>query len=565
MNGHSDENYREDIETLLGGGLEAAAADALEARLRASESAWEAYAELKALAGELDGIGEALAARTPEIDLVEDVMLCVDLEAAGEASAAGVPEVDLTEDVMLRADLVALGERFAGSAPRVDIEDAVMAAVAAERAKGNVVKLRPRAARPGRGRRPVLSASLALAAAACLLFASWLGARWLLPPDTATEGPVVARSTDPAVAGGPSASSGTPAADGSIAPVRPGPISPPSAAIDAPDAPDEEAPPSNSYDDITLESILLARANAINGTEADRALLARLAGLSPEEARRLVEQAGLSIEAVLGAVLFLPPEEAVNLLLAKLSQAPNDPYLRYALAKSLSGIEGGADEARRQLAEWRRTDPNNAMPYLMEAELALREADIQAALLAFEQSAGFGQAYGYVSQTASQRAQALMAAGYGANEARLLAAATAGADEYLQMRDLATKLLDAGRYYESIGDYATAETIYGAVRQFGEDVVAGGNYINEHLAGLEIQHEALGSLQGLYNVLGDPETINALMQSFALLAQAFTDLRSYIETYNAILASGDLDLINNIVGLVLQQGDMNMLGQPSQP
>lgn len=565
MNEAGDGTYRDEMEALLGGGIDPAAAEALEAHVRESGPAWEDYAGLKMLARELEGIGDALAAQTPEIDLVEDVRLCVDLETVGDAAAAALPEVDLTEEVMLRADLVALGEDFASAVPQVDLVDAVTAAIAVEKSKTRVVRLPSRARAQGartRERRNVV-VWLGFAAAACVFLAVSLGAlRLWVGPDSERVDSRVAQGPIPP--GPPSQDSPDPHGEQTIAPVIPEPITPPVATIEAPPEPQPEEPEPNPYDDITIENILLARANAINGTEVDRAILAALASLSPEEVRKLLEQADLSREAILGAALFLPPEEAVNLLLAKLSQSPNDPYLRYALAKNLGEIEGGSEEARKQLAEWRRTDPNNGMPYMMEAELALRQHDIEAALLAFEQAAGYGQAYGYSADSANHRAEALIAAGYGTDEARLLAAATAGSQEYLHIRELAKDLLEQGRYYESIGDYATAESIYDAVRRFGEEVQAGATYINEEFAGLETQHDALGSLQGLYEVLGDPQTVNALMQSFALLAEAFADLTAYIESYNAALASGNMDWINMISSLVLQQGDLNIPGLPAQ-
>lgn len=569
MNGASDATYREAVETLLGGGMDASAAEALEARIRdASAAGWEDYATLKALGSDLEAIGAALASQAARVDFVEDVQLCVDLEAVGDSSAAVLSEVDLTEEVALRAGLVSLGERFAAAVPPVDLVDAVAQAVAAEKSKANVVTLRARERGQSNRRyeRRNVVVWLGFAAAACVLLAVTLGAlRVWFGPEYGQGTFRTARDMRHMRPVGPlTPDSGGDAGDGTIARVVPEPVSASATTLEPAAEPQPEKPEANPYDAITMENILLARANAINGGDGDRAFLAGLASLSPEEVRRLLEKANLSREAILGAALFLPPEEAVNLLLAKLSQSPNDPYLRYALAKNLGEMEGGAEEARRQLAEWRRTDPNNAMPYMMEAELALREKDIDAALLAFEQAAGYDQAYGYAAETANNRVEALVAAGYGGEEARLLAAATAGSQEYLHIRELTKDLLEQGRYYESIGDYATAESIYGAVRQFGQDVWLGATYINEELAGLETQHDALGSLQGLYEVLGDPQTADALMQSFTLLAQAFEDLRTYIESYNSVFASGDMNWINVITNLVLQQGDRALPGLPAQ-
>lgn len=593
MNSPLDDILQDHIEALLGGGLDSATTAALEARLRANAAVWDEYVALKAVCGELEDAGARLADAVPRVDLADDILLALDLETLGKANAAATPQADLLDDVLLRADLVALGEaharavpeidivadvmmqadlavlgeREAQRAPKVDLVAAVMDTVRRDKVTQNVVPLRvrpgARAARGGQGRRRSIPWAM-LAAAASLLVGVWLIADALLRPAQdvsggSNNGHVASRAPQP----GESRLRDGGRAENTIVPVRPSPVVEEHAALAWPDQkqPDQPNETPNPYAELTLQDILDARRNAIEGSGADRALLAHLASLTPEEARALLERSGLSVDAMLGAALFLPPDEAVNLLLSKLGDLPDDPYLRYALAKNLAEKDGANALVREQLAEWRRSDPDNGMPYFMEAEMLLREQDIQNALLALEQAQALGQSYGYSAATARYRQQALMAAGMGEEQARLLAASTAGSEEYLQIREMAKELLDFGRYYESVGDYETAQRIYDAVQAFGEDVAVSATFVNEELAGLETQHDALGNLRDLYEILGSPDTVQLLQDSFNLLAMAFTDLRQYIDTYNEVFASGNVDWINDIAALVMNQGDRNVVAQ----
>lgn len=590
----SEEERREAIETLLAGHLDAGAQAALEARLHEDNVAWEDYVALRALGNALSETGEAFSHTVPSIDLVDDIMLCVDLEALGEAAQSAAPEVDLLGDIMLRADLIALGEQAAeaapgvdlvadvmlqadlaalgeqaeAAAPAIDLVESVMAAVTAESRKSNVVPLR--SAAPAR-RRPATAPArsfyapfwLGFAAAACLIVGFWFAIQSVLP---STQGNAsrrqLTRETSNSLNHRNGRNENGRGGEEGLTRVSPHRITSSIGTLDDMDdqpAPETEA--ANPYATLTLEQILLARRNAIEDTGADRALLAQLASLSPEEARALLEQAGISTEAVLGAAMFLPPAEATNLLLAQLGLTPNDPYLRYALAKNLSAQGASAEQQRSQLAEWQKLDPENGLPCYMEGQLELREGNLEAALAAFTKAEGLGSSYPYSADTARYRQQALMAAGMGTQEAQLLAAATAGSQEYLHIREVAADLLTYGDAYAASGDYETAEQIYSAVQQYGEDVASGATYVNEELAGLQTQDDALTQLQALYEVFSSPETMEALTQSFSLLALAFQDLQDYIESYNNIFNSGDMSLINSLTGLVLDQGDLNAVSE----
>lgn len=593
MNSPLDDRHREHIEALLGGGLDSDTAAALEMRLRDDAVAWSEYVSLKTVGESVSDVGTHFMAAVPAIDMLDDILLAVDLEAIGEAHATAmprahvlddvllradlialgeaharnVPDVELVAEVMMQADLLALGEETAQATPEVDLVAPIMGALQREKTVRNVVpmKVRPGARVPHavEHRRSAIPWAM-LAAAACLLAGLGFIVNALLRTDQEMNG--VATTTNLAhrdtPGSGPAVEQRVPG-EHTIASVRPGPIIEEHATLAWPDQEQQErsGQEPNPYADLTLQDILDARRNAIEGSGADRALLAHLASLSPEEARALLERSGLSSEAALGAALFLPPDEAVNLLLSKLGDLPNDPALRYALAKNLARQDAAAALEREQLAEWRKSDPQNGMPYYMEAQMELRQQDIENALLALEQAQALGQSYGYSSATARYRQQALMAAGMGENEARLLAASTAGSQEYLHIREMAGELLQYGQYYESIGDYETAQRIYEAVEAFGQDVTTSATFVNEELAGLETQHDALGNLRSLYEVLGSPDTIQLLQDSFNLLAAAFGDLRDYIDAYNAVLVSGNINLINDLAELVLTQGDRNVTAQ----
>lgn len=560
MNAPSD-RHTEIIEALLGGALRAEEIAALEAELQRDAGAWADYRALESLATDLGQAGDALFRGLPAADLVDETVLGAQLLALGDEWRAAVPEADLMDDVMTAAALMAAGDTLRAALPAVDLTGDVLNAVRARKDRPRVVPLgaRPKV-QPGTTVPPARTRAGIwwLAVAACLLLGLSILVLGLATPGRLGPGQVAREQNGSQAEGGQGdpAENASNAAGAEIVPVRVEPITIRQGALDEQPG-DTEVPESEAPDEVlTLRDILLARQNALMGTDADRALLAAWASMSAAEARALLASGDLSIEAVLGAALFLPPDEAAEVLMAQLGRHPNDPYLRFALAKSLAEM-GDTAGMQAQLDALRTRDGYNGMPHYMEAEMHLRNGDTAAALEALGRGAAYDASYAYAGMTARGRAAALAASGMGADEARMLAAITAGTLEYEYIDQLARELLQYGDFYEQSGDYAMAQAIYDAAESLGVQVSNGAGYINEQLAGFETQQAGLERQRGLAEILGSPEAVVAITQSLQLLSLAWGELEGYFSQLNSMFASAGEGLLNNVVQTVLEQGDLS--------
>ena len=609
---HNDA-HTEAIAALLAGGLDPAEAAALEAQLRDAGDATAVYRALRDLAARLEALGDTvrletpavdlvaevlfeaelvalgeverhragtvdlvddvvLGARlldlgdsvrkqTPEADLVDDVLMAAQLGEAGDAWREAVPEVDLVDDVLMARALQATGDTLRKHTPEVELVDDVMRKVRRSKAPARVRltsstdEFSVRRAR-SQGKAVLW---LGVAAAACLLVGGGLILFGLLTQSAGPNAPLVA-ANEPGDTGTPVTATNpveTVGVEEGMAPVRVTPITV-GASLDeeAQETSQEDSPAPDAKNEpaFTISDILLARANALGGTQGDRELLARWASLTAAQARALLESGALTREEALGLSLFLPGDEAIDVLLAQLGQNPDDPYLRMALAKNLEA-NGQNSEAMTQLAALQRADAYNGLASYMEAELHLQSGNLSAAMAALERAGAHDLSYAYAGTTARARAAALEASGMGANEAQLLSAITAGSVEYEQVTALADQMLQYGLYYEGLGDYETANALYQSVESLGVQVTDGAGYINERIAGLQVQGDALQSQQNLAEVLGSAETAQAITDSLRLLSLAWGEMEGYLADFNQFFAGAGIDIMNSFAETILSNGD----------
>ncbi|MGC8844679.1 MAG: tetratricopeptide repeat protein [Candidatus Hydrogenedens sp.] len=167
------------------------------------------------------------------------------------------------------------------------------------------------------------------------------------------------------------------------------------------------------------------------------------ATLTPEEARALLQKSGLSPEAVLGAVQFLPPDEARVVLQAAIDNNPNDAYLRYAMVQTLMKMDNvSEDELYTHLTTWSQLDPGNALPHFIEAELYFQNGEKDKALTCVTDAGNTSNYNSYAAITAKVYMEALLAKGVDPETAKLLASAFMGHREVQTIEEIAQTLMD---------------------------------------------------------------------------------------------------------------------------
>lgn len=457
----------------------------------------------------------------------------------------------------LKSDLDTFGNNLAARTPQVDIAGNVMRSIHRERS--NIVPLKPRSLTTDikQKYRSIPWIAGTVAAVLAVLLGALITPRLL---ENGRQDVLIAQDNPPVLNG-----TNTPDSMG----LRPidslidAEANTPNPEIEAPPEQDSIQPPENTPEPaspkaVSLQDMIRARREAVLKDADALSRLAQWASLTPEEARALLEESGLTPEAILGAIQFLPPEEAASILLAALEQNPGDPYLRFALART--GMLTG-DKAYENLAAWENSDPGNSLPLFMEARLRFAKGDFENALNALLNASAYDGATAYVLESTRQHAEALIASGMSPDMARYLAVTSAGSREYDQLNTLGRELLAYGDQYKAAGQYANAEYVYTAVLNLGTQIAQGASYASEQRAGMFTQMAALDALSMLYETIMAPENLAFIEAAFENLLQGLNELTSFLTAYNQLLdvgQSGENGLLGVITDLVLNGGDLNI-------
>lgn len=320
--------------------------------------------------------------------------------------------------------------------------------------------------------------------------------------------------------------------------------------------PGPRSKPGESARPVTLKEVVGTYRLAMKQDADALGQMAAWASLTREEAAELLGKAGVSSEAVIGASQFLAVEDALAVLQAAVDNAPEDPYLRYALA---SRYQETSDMAgyQRTLNEWRASDPENAMPYYLESQMLLTQGDVEGAMLAMNTGATMPGASMYASTSARHHAAALQASGYDRDTARFLAASTAGTAEETQYRSISDGLMDQARYLESQGDYEGAADLYDAVRVYGEQLLSVADMPQTQFVALQIQQDAVSAMMAFQEVW-TPETMAALNTMATSVLQGISELTGVLGDLTNFLMSDDMRQVLDYTDAILS-GDLGQL------
>lgn len=316
------------------------------------------------------------------------------------------------------------------------------------------------------------------------------------------------------------------------------------------------AKPLSEWDDILKENAL------VNAGKLMR--MGIWASLTHEEARELLKKSGLSPIAILGAVQFLPPEEAKVILEAAIANNPEDAYLRFAMVNTLKNLDNiDYGELREHISAWTNSDPSNILPYYMEASIYLKNGEVDSALTCIKEANNVRGYNSYSTLTAQAYKEALIAKGIDPQLASILASASLGTRETQTLDEIAQALLDYGKYYEDMGDYNTALMIYEALRNLGVNVDMSSNLLQEKLAGIKYAQEAI---YALIRIMTQTYSFTDI-QSYILFLQ---DLNQLLTNYNNALASFyqlfdkiDPQILIQILNTYLTTGNVSII-QPTQ-
>lgn len=321
----------------------------------------------------------------------------------------------------------------------------------------------------------------------------------------------------------------------------------------------EAVAPSDS-EALTPESIVDTWRSA--GTDASAwTKIRQWATITAEQARAIIVSKQQMPEAVVGASAALAPAESEAALLTAVGHMPADPAVRFALAKAYYAQPSAGGAAQATLGDLQSLDAGNALPYYLEAKLLLDSGDVEGALNLLAQARNLHRASAYALRSAQFQEQALRATGMAADSARLLTAMTAGVDQYDFLCQLGEDLLQYGNYFEESGETQVAEELYQSVQRLGQQLNSGAEFLPEQIAGLDVERQAVTSLENLYTALGATEGIEALttqaldligrienIEEFARVLEGFfsvtTDPATWVGWAGALLEAGTAPLFN---------------------
>jgi len=459
------------------------------------------------------------------------------------------------------ADLEAMGRAFSAKSPQVDLVSAVLSTVAdAEQPKKVVSIDAERARRRERGR-----TWLGVAAAAAIVFALLGYAVFKGSSTHETNGPgpeqrLATPPDRPVVEGLES----TPDAEKKFAEKRKQILDEYKQVRDefkTPDTPDSMEPTeSPELDAPGMDEIILARQD-VSGNRSGISRLRQWASLKKERALELAQNPDSTPQVLVGAAESLTGKEAAQVLLTAVGQLPDDPHAQFELAKAYDEAPEAETEAQalERLPSLYSLDPDNALPYYLEAKLRLEQNDIAGALEALRIAQSLPRASAYSLESALAKAEALIASGLPADEARLVSALTAGMDQYNFLCDLGKNLLEYGQDYMAAGDYETARDIVEAVQRLGQQAEQGASFSQEQLAGLDVQAAAIDVLEELYTAFEYSEGIDQLTTQTRDLVASIDQLSGFFDALDQLFFSEESsDFFNMISGWILQSGDLTL-------
>jgi tetratricopeptide (TPR) repeat protein len=487
----SCETYQDQFVAWLEGSLDREAQEQLMRHVTDCPECREEVAWMKELGGELESIGDDIAAAMPEIDLVAAVMA----EVSGQAEPA--PKVVVLDDYRKPRIWVAAGSM--------------------------------------------------LAAAAAFLVVFWVaGGRDYVVPQTTpmaqvspglppTHGPAAQSQTSAVQSEAQTQETQTPAVE----------TQEPQTDTQAPEFAQTEAPELKT---LTLAQITADTRNAAN----PRAAAARFATLDADTARKVATAADATPEAIVGAAASMDPAEARIYLAKVVEQDPTNPYYRMQLAMA-SGSEGMVSDT--DLAAVTDLDPENALPHYQLASNAFKKGDASNGFAYLGEAGGLKSATAYSRTAAACREKALEKSGAEQSAAQVAAAANMGSEEYRQISQLAQSLLEQARAYESQGDYESAQKLYDAVDGLGSQLAAGAESSGEEMAGLEAQRGATDGLQAMYQQLGNVQDEDGASKRAAALTAAVQTLTTFLGEVNETFFDDTPGAAANTAGQILANGD----------
>lgn len=600
MINNAEHSRRDDaLGLLLDGREDAEGMDAARTLLSQDATLRNEYNALSTLGASFTELGEVFTSNAGSIDILDDVFDSIahmafeelgvakaspygdlerDLRALKQSFDAQVGEVSLVADIMaavaasrksdseverpfarVAMELNGLGTALNAQMPEVDIVEPVMERIdSATHAQPNLTPFRARPAvaeaRMVSRHRHVWPGLLGWAAAAAVCAVSgwvYLGTRTGLQPGEYLAHHTPGTTTVSQGNGEPPLGEVIPFSEGEAAStpgITPGENTPASGNVSPSRAP------------LTLQDAINARRKDLLSQGNDFALLA---SLTDEEASALLKKMDLSLEAVLGAAQFLSTDEAIAVLRAAIAEHPDDPNLKYALALSLDGNPDATDERIQQLTQLAAADTGNSLPQYMLAADYFERGDMAQALDALGKGSAYTEASAYALESARQREAALVASGLDSDTARFLALSTTGNGEYENITTLRNELLDYGAHYEEIGEYETAQQIYNAVNQLGQQLYEGADMAVEQQYGLETQQDAILAIQGIAEIFQQPETVALLGETLGMLASGIVDVTQYISARQQMVTnsanSNQLDW-TAFLNHVMNNGDLNVSG-----
>lgn len=468
------------------------------------------------------------------------------------------------------ADLESMGGEFVSEIPEIDIIASVMSALPNEpREPESVASFAKFEAHP---RTFPWRWTAAAAAAAAIVVAGWI----TFGPDSAPDGnppagpiaetpepqagePRVAISPFDVVASGKDAVGTIPLDRTLPIPISPFPEAPPDDSLDS-------AGGSLTRDDITRTYVASLTPDSLDGIER----LLALAEINREQAAEILADAGASPEAQIAAAQIVGGPEGAQALFDAVGRNPESPYLRAQLAQSYSGNPATQAQALEQTTALRERDPRNAYWAYLDAERLFGMGEMEAGMELLRVASQMETLTTYPLEGARNREQYMVESGIDPELAHLLSSLTAGILEMDDLSMLASNLIGYGDAARENGDEATAEAIFQSVANLGMQVDSGAVLVQERNTAAIVTDAATASLQTLSDFLDNPETVEQLLGvtsnivsevatyfgslTETLLSEAVSELQDSLWGHiaDSILMGGDLTLVDTIGDFIQQ-------------
>ncbi|HYG35714.1 MAG TPA: hypothetical protein VEC99_13065 [Clostridia bacterium] len=177
-------------------------------------------------------------------------------------------------------------------------------------------------------------------------------------------------------------------------------------------------------------------------------------------------------------------------LLEAMEKYPNDPRVNFVAV-----FKSGSPETRRQWLEaFRKSAPDNALPFYLSALDAFKAGNLEEAVTELAVASTKRQYQDYSLDFIQNAQEAYQSAGYSEAEAKVISSSELPLPQLAQLKQVGRNIADMVTTYRQAGDEASAQALLQMGMTLSQRAGSGQSFLINDLLGIAIERQMLGTM-----------------------------------------------------------------------